>query len=62
LETSSAEDVEEEQDAVTRIRKLAAFTVKIWAEALKGEHMFQMVQTIAKGLSLASDILVGELE
>ncbi|KAH7134445.1 hypothetical protein EDB81DRAFT_99404 [Dactylonectria macrodidyma] len=62
LETTMADDLEEEQNAVVRVRKLAACIVKVWVDSLKGEHMFQMVQTIAKGLSLAADILIAELD
>lgn len=40
-----------------RIKQLAACTVRLWAEAFSGVHVFQMVQVVAQGLSIAADIL-----
>lgn len=40
-----------------RIKQLAACTVRLWAEAFIGVHVFQMVQVVAQGLSIAADIL-----
>lgn len=49
-----------ESDAARRIWSLAVFTVRTWADALRGEHIFPMVNTISDGLSLAADKLISE--
>lgn len=63
-ETMYASRVHGDDDAgvVGRIWRLAAFTVRIWADALRGEHIFNMVKTISDGLSLAADKLIERFE
>ena len=56
-ETTLGPGVHGEPDGAAKIQKLAACTVRIWADALQGDHVFEMVHTIAKGMSLAANIL-----
>ena len=60
-ETTLGPSVHGEPDGAAKIQKLAACTVRIWADALQGDHVFEMVHTIAKGLSFAGDILDEQL-
>ncbi|KAJ4153663.1 hypothetical protein LMH87_010143 [Akanthomyces muscarius] len=57
-ETLYASQVQKDSEASGRIRRLAAFTVRIWADALRGEPILHMVKTISDGLSLAADKLI----
>ena len=57
-ESPLADELNGEPEGEVKIQRLAACTVRIWADALQGDHVFEMVHTVAKGLSLAADILV----
>lgn len=56
-ETDLGHDVHLIECDYERIKQLAACTVRLWAEAFSGFHVFQMVQVVAQGLSIAADIL-----
>lgn len=56
-ETDLGQDVHLIECEHERIKQLAARTVRLWAEAFSGVHVFQMVQVVAQGLSIAADIL-----
>ena len=45
-----------ENDGV-RVRRLAAIAIRVWAETLRGFHIFHIVYTIGEALSLVAGIL-----
>ncbi|KAH7118342.1 hypothetical protein EDB81DRAFT_667946 [Dactylonectria macrodidyma] len=45
------------QDHARRIQRLAAATIRIWAETFKGFQVFELVHMIGAGLSIVADIL-----
>lgn len=55
-ETGLHDDCHQQSDHV-RIRKLAAHTVRLWAEAFKGAHVFHLVYAVAEALLMAAEIL-----
>ncbi|KAM0713429.1 hypothetical protein Q7P37_010391 [Cladosporium fusiforme] len=52
----SAALIAQQNDAM-RLRRLAAVSIRVWAETLRGFHIFQIVHTIGEGLSIVADIL-----
>lgn len=56
-ETDLGQDIHLIECEHERIKQLAARTVRLWAEAFSGVHVFQMVQVVAQGLSIAAGIL-----
>lgn len=61
LETELADAIENMQYDGVGIRRLAASTMRIWAETFKGFQVFEIVHRIGLGLCLVADMLDTEI-
>lgn len=41
----------------TRLRQLASAVIRLWAETFKGNHVFELVTTMGRGLEGYADLL-----
>jgi hypothetical protein len=60
-ETDLAEKIDRREDDATRIRRLAAYTMGLWAETFQGFHVFEIVHLVGTSLSIVADILESRL-
>ncbi|KAL6406126.1 hypothetical protein AUP68_10689 [Ilyonectria robusta] len=56
-ETEWTEGLDASQGHAHRIQRLAASTIRIWAETFKGFQVFELVHMIGAGLSIVADVL-----
>ncbi|KAM5344564.1 hypothetical protein ACJ41O_013099 [Fusarium nematophilum] len=59
-ETELAETLDSAGDHASRIRRLAASVVRLWAETFKGFQVFEIVYVVGQSLSMVADTLERE--